>query len=234
MKKSDLIFLGSIIIVAIPFFVSDKPAEIYNITNATHPYMLAFLKFAILATVGEMIGLRIRSGVYTYEGFGAMPRAFIWGLYGVWIAIAMKTFAVGAPFMVETLGVKGVIAAMGGGFSPEKLIGAFSISVMMNTAYAPVFMSLHKVTDAHIVENGGSLKSLITPIAMRRHFSNLDWDTQWNFVFKRTIPLFWIPAHTITFLLPASSQVLFAALLSIALGVIMAISTVMTRSKKSI
>jgi len=45
----------------------------------------------------------------------------------------------------------------------------------------------------------------------------------WNFIFKRTIPFFWIPAHTITFLLPPEFRVLFAALLGIALGLILAI-----------
>ena len=232
MKRSDLIFLAIVAAAIVPFYVSSAPGEIYAMANDNHPYLLAFLKFATLATVGEMVGLRIRSGQYTYLGFGVAPRSVLWGLYGVWIALAMKVFAIGAPVMVETLGFDGVVEAMKGGFTPEKLLGAFSISLMMNTAYAPVFMTLHKVTDMHIIENGGSLKALIRPVPIRRILSSgLDWDTQWSFVFKRTIPLFWIPAHTITFLLPASFQVLFAALLSIALGVIMAIATVITHLK---
>ena len=75
----------------------------------------------------------------------------------------------------------------------------------------------------HIVQNGGTLKALFRPI----HFSNIlkqiDWDRMWNFVFKKTIPFFWIPAHTITFLLPETFQVLFAALLSVALGVLLSL-----------
>jgi hypothetical protein len=47
---------------------------------------------------------------------------------------------------------------------------------------------------------------------------------QWNFVLKKTIPFFWIPAHTITFLMPADFRVLFAALLGIVLGVILAVA----------
>jgi len=47
----------------------------------------------------------------------------------------------------------------------------------------------------------------------------------WNFIFKKTIPFFWIPAHTITFLLPAEFRVLFAAVLGIALGLILAIGS---------
>jgi len=46
-------------------------------------------------------------------------------------------------------------------------------------------------------------------------------------VFKKTIPLFWIPAHTITFLLNPDYQVLFAAFLSIVLGAILAVADLM-------
>ncbi|MFI3303444.1 MAG: Mpv17/PMP22 family protein [Rikenellaceae bacterium] len=232
MKRSDLYFLGCIIIVTLPFFLSSVPSEIYNQLNATHPYMLAFLKFAVLSTIGEMMGLRIKSGSYLFPEFGMAPRAILWGFYGVWIAIAMKTFANGAPAMVESLGVEGVRAAMTeGGFSYLKLLGAFSISVMMNSIFAPVFMTLHKITDAHIVSNGGSICCLLRPINMGEAFAKLDWSTQWGFVFKRTIPIFWVPAHTITFMLPPSSQVLFAALLSIFLGVFLSIAVVISRSK---
>ena len=95
--------------------------------------------------------------------------------------------------------------------------------------FAPVFMTFHKITDTHILENGGSLRALITPIPMRRIFGELNWQTQWSFVFKKTIPLFWIPAHTITFLLPATFQVLFAALLGVILGVLLSIAAVLSR-----
>ncbi|MFI3258899.1 MAG: Mpv17/PMP22 family protein [Rikenellaceae bacterium] len=230
-KRSDLYLLLCIVVVTLPFVLSSVPKEIYDQLNMAHPYCLAFLKFGILSTFGEMLGLRIKSGKYTFPEFGAMPRAILWGFYGVWIAIAMKTFANGAPAMVQSLGVDGVVEAMRGGFSYPKLLGAFSISVMMNSVFAPVFMTLHKITDAHIVANGGSIKCLLKPINMGEQFAKLDWQTQWGFVFKRTIPLFWIPAHTITFMLPAEYQVLFAAALSIVLGVLLSIAVVISRSK---
>jgi hypothetical protein len=53
---------------------------------------------------------------------------------------------------------------------------------------------------------------------------------QWGFVFKKTIPLFWFPAHTITFLLPAHLQVLFAAVLSIFLGIILSVAAVLNKN----
>ena len=58
----------------------------------------------------------------------------------------------------------------------------------------------------------------------------MNWDVMWNFVFLKTIPLFWFPAHTITFLLPPDFQVLFAALLGIALGLILAFASLKGRN----
>jgi len=42
---------------------------------------------------------------------------------------------------------------------------------------------------------------------------------------RGTIPFFWIPAHTITFLLPGEYRILFAAVLGIVLGVFLAVAT---------
>jgi hypothetical protein len=86
-------------------------------------------------------------------------------------------------------------------------------------------MTFHKITDTHIVMHGGKLSALAQPIRFAEMFKQINWDVQWGFVFKKTIPFFWIPAHTITFLLPAEFQVLFAALLSVALGVFLAVAS---------
>ena len=40
----------------------------------------------------------------------------------------------------------------------------------------------------------------------------------------KTIPCFWIPAHTITFLLPENYRILSAGFLSIALGLILTLA----------
>ncbi|MCX7905011.1 MAG: Mpv17/PMP22 family protein, partial [Caloramator sp.] len=45
-----------------------------------------------------------------------------------------------------------------------------------------------------------------------------------SFVVLKTIPFFWIPAHTITFLLPSEYRVLMASFLSIALGAILSLA----------
>ena len=227
MKKQDFFFLLFILVVFLPFIFIPELYAGYKSFNAEHAYVMAFLKFGILATAGEMLGLRIKTGSYSAVGFGIMPRAVVWGLLGIWIAIAMKVFSTGAPYIVQYLGVDGVVEAMKGGFTIQKLLGAFAISLLMNTSFAPVFMTIHKITDTHIINNGGKLSSLIKPLPFGNLLASLNWNVQWNFVFKKTIPFFWVPAHTITFLLPTDFQVLFAALLGIALGVLLAIAAVM-------
>ena len=210
--------------IFLPFVFSDGLYDWYKDFNATHPMIMTFLKFGILATLGEMLGCRISTGNYTAPAFGVLPRMVVWGLLGMVISMAMSVFAVGIPAFIASMGGGSFVAEFAGeGVTFGKFIVALSISVMMNTFFAPVFMTFHKITDAHIAEHGGSLKALITPIPMRRHMVNLNWDRQWSFIFKKTIPLFWYPAHTITFMLPGEYRVLFAALLGVALGVILAI-----------
>ncbi|MDR0367693.1 MAG: hypothetical protein LBH82_00960 [Bacteroidales bacterium] len=225
MKKTDILVGIVVIVLLLPFFLFDFVFNSYKALNEMHPYCMAFVKFAVLATFGEMLAVRIKSGKYYTKGFGVFPRMIVWGLFGVWIAFGMKVFASGVPSVVEKIGVPGLAAAMGGSFSVLKLAGAFCISTMMNTCFAPVFMTVHKITDAHIVQYHGKAKCLITPVNIKKIFPALNWDVQWNFVFKKTIPLFWIPAHTLTFILPPDYQVLFAALLSVALGLILAFAS---------
>lgn len=229
MTKNDLFFFLFVIAVFLPFVLSGDLYDWYIHFNREHAYVMAFLKFAVLATAGEMLGLRIKTGNYSETGFGIIPRAVIWGVLGVWIAIAMKVFSTGIPPVVEYIGVEGAVAAMAGAFTWQKLVGAFAISLMMNTSFAPVFMTIHKVTDAHILNNKGRLSSLVTPIPFGKLLASLNWGVQWGFVFKKTIPFFWIPAHTITFLLPTDLQVLFAALLGVMLGVLLSIAAVKGR-----
>ena len=62
MKTKDLLCILIIIIIFAPFFLSETVYNQYQIINGEHAYLLAFVKFALLATFGEMIGLRIKKG----------------------------------------------------------------------------------------------------------------------------------------------------------------------------
>ncbi len=230
MKRNDIWMLIGVLAFFAPFFIFDRVYEIYNAWNAVNPISMAFFKFAILATFGEVLGLRIKTGKYTAPAFGLMSRAVVWGFLGMWIAAAMGIFRSGVPAFMDKFAVfHGMAEAMGGGFSGMKLLGAFFISLMMNTSFAPVFMTLHKITDTHIANHNGNINCLWKPIPIRKIITQLNWDVQWNFVFKKTIPLFWVPAHTLTFILPTHFQVLFAALLGVALGVILSIAALKSK-----
>ncbi len=229
MKRADLIFTACVLVFFLPFFISGSIYEAYNSFNNEHGMIMSFIKFALLATLGEVIGLRIKTGRYNTPGFGILPRAVVWGVLGLTIKMAFVLFSSGTVSFLTYMGMENAGVALKGGFSAEKLFVAFSISVLLNSIYAPVMMTFHKITDTHILNTGGTLKGLFTPIDFRGIFKGLNWDVQWSFVFKKTIPFFWYPAHTITFLLPENFQVLFAAFLGIALGTILAIASLKGR-----
>jgi len=236
MKLKDIVFLSLLILLFVPFFVFEDVYNFYDTFNTKHPIYTSFIKFAILATTGECIGLRIKTGKYYYKNFGLIPRAIVWGFLGIVIQMVFVIFSVGTTaYFIKTLGLdwaadyldkeKFIRMAFG-----NKLLIAFSVSVTMNLIFAPVLMTFHKITDTHIADNHGKIAGFFKPIKYREIFNKLDWDMQWNFVFKKTIPFFWIPAQTINFMLPSEYRVLMAALLGIALGVILAIANI--KSKK--
>jgi hypothetical protein len=223
MKKHDLVFITFILAVIAIFVFISPVTSWYMVFNKEHGMVMSFLKFALLATLGEIIALRIKTGNYNEPGFGIIPRMIVWGFLGLAINLAFNIFASGAPVFLAYMGLKDAPAAMNGSFSGLKLLDAFTISTTMNLIFAPVMMTFHKITDIHIIANGGTVSGLLKPIPFGPILKGINWDVMWNFIFKKTIPFFWIPAHTITFLLPPEFRVLFAALLGLALGLILAI-----------
>ena len=211
MKKQDFLFIILVVVVFLPFFLSDAVYDWYKSFNAAHGMVMSFLKFAILSSLGEVLGLRISAGVYNRKGFGIIPRMVVWGILGMGINAAMIIFSKGVPQFMEYMGMANAAATFTSeAMSLDKVLVALAISVTMNTIFAPVFMTFHKITDTHIL--------------MTKIITGLNWNVQWNFVFKKTIPFFWYPAHTITFMLPPDMRVLFAALLGIVLGVLLAVA----------
>ncbi|MEI7897007.1 MAG: hypothetical protein WCJ26_08225 [bacterium] len=232
MKKSDLFVAVAIILVFLPFFIFPSFLNAYNELNAAHGYLLSFIKFAILATFGECLGLRIRLGIYNRPGFGILPRAIVWGFLGVIIKIAFVIFGEGAPMMLKTLGVHFSTANPADvlrqpGFSWLKLLAAFSVGTTLNLFFAPVFMTFHRITDMHIVSTGGTLTGFFTPIEVRKHIREGDWALFWGFILKKTIPFFWIPAQTLNFMLPEGYRVLVAAIYGVILGVLLSLAGMM-------
>lgn len=225
MKKNDLTFILIVGAIIVPLLLWDKAFNGYLTFNSEHGMITSFIKFGLLATLGEIIGLRIRTGIYIQKGFGILPKIIVWGFLGLTIKIAFIIFATGTPVFLNYMGLENTAVVMKSSLSWSKLGIAFAISAAMNLVYAPIMMTTHKITDIHIAKNNGKFSSLFIPIDFAEAFNKIDWNTQWHFIYKKTIPFFWIPAHTITFLLPAEFQVLFAALLSVVLGLILAFAS---------
>ena len=206
--KYDIVWaavLGGLLVV----MLVPPMAGMYQRLNANVSYATAFVKFFIMASMGEYLAKRIRTKQWQFPSFW-FGRALVWGFLGIAIALAFQLFS------------GGVLAAAENGFLPKTdfaLLNAFMISAIMNLIFAPVMMGFHRFTDTWF-----DLRSQgVTPtlIGMVEH---IDWEQFFSFVVAKTIPFFWIPAHTITFLLPGEYRVLMAALLSIALGLLLAIA----------
>jgi len=232
MKKSDIVVLGVIIVILLPFFIFPPVLHAYQEVNAAHAYVMSFIKFAILATFGESLGLRLRTGVYNKKGFGLLPRALVWGFLGIIIKIAFVIFGEGAPVMLKTFGVHFPMANPADvlkqpEFSALKLMAAFAVGTSLNLLFAPVFMAFHKITDMHIMKTGGTLKGFFTPIPVGQYIQDGDWLIFWNFVVKKTIPYFWIPAQTLNFMLPEGYRILVAAIYGVILGVLLSLASMM-------
>jgi hypothetical protein len=237
MKKQDLFYLGILIILVLPFFSFGFLENFHKsyLFNDEHWISTSFLKFAVLASMGEILGARIKSGKYEIKGFGIVPKAIVWGFIGISVKIAFVILAFGVPSFMEkylwvsdaknSMSFRDVTDSFNNGLGWTRVLCAFLISTTMNIVYAPVMMTFHKITDIHITDNHGSLKSIITPVKYGEIFAKINWKLQWDFIFKKTIPFFWIPAHTITFMIANEYRIIFAAFLSVALGIMLALAS---------
>ena len=181
--------------------------EVFKSLSAEHPYLMGFAKFALLATAGELIAVRMAKGEWALPAL-IVPRFIIWGFIGIWITFMMGVY--------RTAVLNGVLPVFGNDFV-KGLLRAFYISVIMNTTFGPTFMAVHKCSDTYLAlreKNGKGVK-------LSEVIDAVDWKRFVSFTIFKTVPIFWIPAHTLTFLLPAEYQVMLAALLSVALGIIL-------------
>lgn len=140
---------------------------------------------------------------------GVFYRFLIWGLIGMLVTLMFQIFIGGVAFASESGYIVG---------NHSKVMNAFLISFIMNLTFAPTFMALHKFTDTYIDMYYEGKRGLTVADVVGR----IDWKGFIGFVILKTIPFFWVPAHFVTFLLPPQYRMLFAAALSIALGVLLA------------
>lgn len=208
MNKGDFIW-GSFLLVIIVGLVLPKTQVLFLDTTLTYPYIMGFLKFAVLASMGEVLAIRVHTGIYK-KPVGFIYKAIIWGFIGILIVLVFNIFTVGVSDLLN----KGLLP-----FQDSKLSFAFFTSLLMNLCFAPTMMAFHRLTDT-LIEAKTTGKYTKLSLTLEK----IDWKGFIEFVLFKTIPFFWIPAHTITFLLPTEYRVLMAAFLSIALGTILALA----------
>ena len=207
MKKGDLIW--GLILLAFPsFIILPGTHQIFMDFTSTHPYIGGFIKFSILATLGEMLAGRIIHGDYK-KPHGFWERFIVWGLIGMLITLMFQIFSSGVSSAME----KGLLPGEG-----SRFLFAIYTSTIMNMTFGPTFMAFHRYTDTLLDLRGENKKMPSSSEVL----TAIDWKGFVSFVVFKTIPLFWLPAHTITFMLDPQYRVLLAAALSLALGVILA------------
>jgi hypothetical protein len=168
-----------------------------------HPFLMGFAKVACLATYGECLKMRLAKGEWSIEA--PVMRFIVWGLFGIWFAFAFPYASAGVTALIEKrLWLNG-----------SKIWLAFSKSLWINIlgGYAFSMMLVHQYLNACI-----DVRRLISLTEFAETMSGRKAATTWYRYIPLTILFFWLPAHTVTFLLPPVYYVLMAAVLSLALG----------------
>ncbi|QEK11339.1 hypothetical protein FQB35_02555 [Crassaminicella thermophila] len=214
MKKGDILWLLCLGLV-IAILVIPTTHEAFVHLTKVHPYIMSFFKVAILATMGEFLAIRILSGKFI-KPVGVFWRFVIWGFLGMSFALVFPIFDGGVRTAIKI----GLIPSFKGS-KIHTFATPFFTSAAMNLIFAPTMMGLHRITDTYIELCHGKLSNL-KKVCLEDVIDHIDWKGLVGFVYLKTIPFFWIPAHTITFLLPSEYRVLMASFLSIALGGILA------------
>lgn len=216
LKKKDLLW-GFILILIISFLAYPVTRELFLTLTKSHPYILGFIKVSILATMGEFLSIRICTGDFK-KPKGLLYKFLVWGFIGMIFVIMFDIFSGGVSYVTN----KGLLPAFQNPVL-NKLSSAFLTSSIMNLTFAPAFMGFHRVTDTLIDLGDGTLSNILK-LSLNETLEAIDWNSFIGFIVLKTIPFFWIPAHTITFMLPSEYRVLAASFLSIALGAILSFS----------
>ncbi|HAT72892.1 MAG TPA: hypothetical protein DCS63_08765 [Elusimicrobia bacterium] len=157
-----------------------------------HPITTAMAQFAVLGTLGETAS-RWLAARRMFFPFGA--RGTLLRMLG-WagLAVCIKYAFTGFVAFVDGLISHGLLPELG---APGK---AFAVSLCMNLQFGPFLVIAHRLIDNAI--DGAP------------NWANLDRGL-------RSLLWFWVPAHTLTFLLPLELRIGLAAVWSLALGLIL-------------
>lgn len=179
--------------------------ETYLQLSADHALALAFVQFAILGTLGEVLSLSIRQGRarFPFTPAKALLKILGWGLLGVYIKYMFSTAGAGLEAMVAHGYLPAFVGNREGTWN--LLVNALALSTVLNVFLGPSMMILHRVMDN----------------AMDRLLDGRDPGWQGLDRSIRTLIWLWIPLHTFTFTQARDVRIGIAAVLSLVLGVVM-------------
>jgi len=166
--------------------------RIYMHWVKAYPIVSAMVQFAILGTLGEIISSWVKRKNFRYPFSLGIT---LWKML-TWalLAIGIKYAFKGYVGFVEYLEAHAMLPTLSG-FGK-----AFAISAAMNLQFGLLLVLLHRLLDS-IPEKAANWAGLSKSIY------SLLW--------------FWIPAHTVTFMLPEAWRIGLAAVWSLALGLIL-------------
>lgn len=196
--------ISSIIFVTLGLAIFIVTREFFLDFAHEYPLLGGFVKFFFLASYGDVIASRIKNKEWIVP-VGLLYKAIVWGIIGIFIVMI---------FGIYTAGVEYLQAANILPFQNSTFMKAIFISVLMNFTFAPTMMTAHRISDTYIEKRKQEMSFI-------ESLRTIDFIQFFKFTVLRTIPLFWVPAHTITFLLPEEYRVIFAAVLGIFLGLIL-------------
>lgn len=210
MKKGDFLWGFVLLIWIVILAVPSTRIAFIGMTEA-YPYIGGFFKFAILATMGDWLGVRILKGEWIIPK-GFIFKSIVWGVLGMMITLLFTVFAGGAA-VAQTAGRLP--------FAGSKFATAFFGSAIMNLTFGPMMYIYHKFGDLFIdlkyEKKGGK-------VTVKNLVDRVDWYTMVSFSWLKTCIFIWIPCHTLVLLLPSQYRVLASAFLSILLGILVALS----------
>ncbi|MCB5261895.1 MAG: hypothetical protein LHW64_04340 [Candidatus Cloacimonetes bacterium] len=168
--------------------------NLYLIWVRDNPILSAIVQFAILGTIGEIISkwLVQKSFKYPFSFPMTLWKMLVWATLGVGTKYAFKGFTGFVDELIEQ--------NMWPGFQGGSFGYAFSLSALMNLQFGLFLVIMHRVLD--------------NLPAKQKNWKNLDKSMY-------SLLWFWIPAHTVTFMVPNDFRIGLAAIWSIALGLIL-------------
>lgn len=177
--------------------------------NEKYPYLAGVIQFVLFATGGELLSTRILYNYWPVDkamGF----KALVWGMGGLVLTVLFSVLPKGVEATMET----GLLPFYG-----SDIAAAVLSSIVLNLFSMPIHAAAMRILGNYSEErfyHGHRMKAI-------EAVDSVDWGEFVDFTYFKTIPVFWIPANTIGFLMPENFRVFFAAVLSFVFGMLMTI-----------